>query len=114
MALNERMKYMKNIKFFKKEEGFTLIEMLIVLLIISILLIIIIPNISKQSETVKSTGCQAQIKMVAGQVEAYTLKHDAKPNSINDLVSDGFIKENQLTCKSGQNIVLNNGEVVAQ
>lgn len=62
----------------------------------------------------KSTGCQAQVKMVAGQVEAYTLKHDAKPNSINDLVSDGFIKENQLTCKSGQNIVLNNGEVVAQ
>lgn len=105
---------MKNIKFFKKEEGFTLIKMLIVLLIISILLIIIIPNISKQSETVKSTGCQAQVKMVAGQVEAYTLKHDAKPNSINDLVSDGFIKENQLTCKSGQNIVLNNGEVVAQ
>ncbi|OAO31884.1 competence protein ComGC [Mammaliicoccus lentus] len=105
---------MKNIKFFKKEEGFTLIEMLIVLLIISILLIIIIPNISKQSETVKSTGCQAQVKMVAGQVEAYTLKHDAKANSINDLVSDGFIKENQLTCKSGQNIVLNNGEVVAQ
>lgn len=105
---------MKNIKFFKKEEGFTLIEMLIVLLIISILLIIIIPNISKQSETVKSTGCQAQVKMVAGQVEAYTLKHDAKPNSINDLVSDGFIKENQLTSKSGQNIVLNNGEVVAQ
>src|SRR5699024_3170329 len=105
---------MKNIKFFKKEEGFTLIEKLIVLLIISILLIIIIPNISKQSETVKSTGCQAQVKMVAGQVEAYTLKHDAKPNSINDLVSDGFIKENQLTCKSGQNIVLNNGEVVAQ
>ncbi|SUM51818.1 exogenous DNA-binding protein comGC [Mammaliicoccus lentus] len=91
-----------------------MIEMLIVLLIISILLIIIIPNISKQSETVKSTGCQAQVKMVAGQVEAYTLKHDAKPNSINDLVSDGFIKENQLTCKSGQNIVLNNGEVVAQ
>ncbi|MBF0842289.1 competence protein ComGC [Staphylococcus lentus] len=88
--------------------------MLIVLLIISILLIIIIPNISKQSETVKSTGCQAQVKMVASQVEAYTLKHDAKPNSINDLVSDGFIKENQLTCKSGQNIVLNNGEVVAQ
>lgn len=105
---------MKNIKFFKKEEGFTLIEMLIVLLIISILLIIIIPNISKQSETVKSAGCQAQVKMVASQVEAYTLKHDAKPNSINDLVSDGFIKENQLTCKSGQNIVLNNGEVVAQ
>lgn len=105
---------MKNIKFLKKEEGFTLIEMLIVLLIISILLIIIIPNISKQSETVKSTGCQAQVKMIAGQVEAYTLKHDAKPNSINDLVSDGFIKENQLTCKSGQNIVLNNGEVVAQ
>lgn len=84
---------MKRFKFLSKKEGFTLVEMLIVLLIISILLVIIIPNISKQSETVKSTGCQAQVKMVAGQVEAYTLKHDAKPNSINDLVSDGYINQ---------------------
>ena len=104
---------MKRFKFLSKKEGFTLVKMLIVLLIISILLVIIIPNISKQSETVKSTGCQAQVKMVAGQVEAYTLKHDAKPNSINDLVSDGYINQKQLTCKSGETITLDNGEVVA-
>lgn len=101
------------IKFLRKKEGFTLLEMLIVLLIISILLIIIIPNISKQSETVKATGCKAQVKMVAGQVEAYTLKHDQSPNSLNDLVSDGYITSKQLVCKSGENITLQNGEVVA-
>ncbi len=53
------------------------------------------------------------MKMVAGQVEAYTLKHDAKPNSINDLISDGYINQKQLTCKSGETITLENGEVVA-
>nr|WP_263313180.1 competence type IV pilus major pilin ComGC [Mammaliicoccus sp. Marseille-Q6498] len=104
---------MNKFKFLKKDEGFTLIEMLIVLLIISILLIIIIPNISKQSETVKTTGCKAQVKMVAGQVEAYTLKHDAKPSSINDLVNEGYINEKQLTCKSGESISIQNGEVVS-
>ncbi|GGI40000.1 competence type IV pilus major pilin ComGC [Mammaliicoccus stepanovicii] len=100
-------------KKLKKNEGFTLIEMLIVLLIISILLIVIIPNISKQSENVKSTGCKAQVKMVAGQVEAYTLKHDTRPSSVEDLVNEGYVNQNQLTCKSGERITIQNGEVTS-
>ena len=45
---------MKNIiKKFKHKDGFTLIEMLIVLFIIAILLILIIPNITKNIDTAK-------------------------------------------------------------
>ena len=45
---------MKNImKKFKNKDGFTLIEMLIVLFIIAILLILIIPNITKNIDTAK-------------------------------------------------------------
>lgn len=41
------------IKKLKNKDGFTLIEMLIVLFIIAILLILIIPNITKNIDTAK-------------------------------------------------------------
>lgn len=91
-------------------QAFTLLEMLLVLLVISVLLILIIPNIAKQSEHVQSTGCEAQQKMVNSQIEAYTLKNDRKPTSIEDLVTDGYLKEGQKKCKTGQAITIKNGE----
>lgn len=77
------------------------------------LLILIIPNIAKQTSHIQSTGCDAQVKMVNSQIEAYALKHNRNPSNIDDLVSDGFIKEGQKTCKSGQTISIANGEAVA-
>ena len=49
-------------KFKNEEDGFTLIEMLLVLLVISVLIILIIPNIAAQSRNVQDTGCDAQVK----------------------------------------------------
>ena len=97
---------MKTLKLLKQTRAFTLIEMLLVLLIISLLLI-------KQTSHIQSTGCDAQVKMVNSQIEAYALKHNRNPSNIDDLVSDGFIKEGQKTCKSGQTISIANGEAVA-
>ena len=65
---------MKTLKLLKQTRAFTLIEMLLVLLIISLLLILIIPNIAKQTSHIQSTGCDAQVKMVNSQIEAYALK----------------------------------------
>ena len=104
---------MKKNDYSLKTKAFTLIEMLLVLLIISLLLILIIPNIAKQTSHIQSTGCDAQVKMVNSQIEAYALKHNRNPSNIDDLVSDGFIKEGQKTCKSGQTISIANGEAVA-
>jgi competence protein ComGC len=42
--------------------------------------------------------------MVDSQVEAYALKHNKKPHSIDELISEGYIKENQKYCKSGATI----------
>ena len=63
-------------KIQNKLKAFTLIEMLLVLLIISVLLILIILNIAKQMSHIQSTGCEAQVKMVNSQIEAYTLKYN--------------------------------------
>ena len=67
--------------------------MLLVLLIIDVLLILIIPNIAKQAAHIQSTGCEAQVKMINSQIEAYTLKHNQTPSNINDLINDGLIKD---------------------
>lgn len=104
---------MKIFKTLFNKKAFTLIERLLVLLIISLLLILIIPNIAKQTAHIQTTGCDAQVKMVNSQIEAYTLKHNRNPNTIQDLISEGFIKENQKNCKSGETISINNGEAVA-
>ncbi|MBF7017022.1 competence type IV pilus major pilin ComGC [Staphylococcus durrellii] len=101
---------MKKIKHLK---AFTLIEMLLVLLIISLLLVLIIPNISKQSKHIQSTGCKAQLKLVDSQIQAYTLKFGQSPDNIDNLVSEGFIKDEQKSCKNGQTISITNGEAVA-
>ncbi|WP_069996020.1 competence type IV pilus major pilin ComGC [Staphylococcus caeli] len=104
---------MNRLKNKLNKEAFTLIEMLLVLLIISLLLILIIPNIAKQSSHIQNTGCDAQLKMIDSQIEAYSLKFNKKPNSIDDLITEGYIKENQKQCKSGATITINNGEAVA-
>lgn len=90
----------------KKTRAFTLIEMLLVLLIISLLLILIIPNIAKQTSHIQSTGCDAQVKMVNSQIEAYALKHNRNPSNIDDLVSDGFIKKDKKHVNPVRQLVL--------
>ena len=91
-------------------KAFTLLEMLLVLLVISVLLILIIPNIAKQSKHVQDTGCEAQQKMVNSQIEAFSLNKNRAPSSIDELVSEGFLKEGQKTCKSGKTISISDGE----
>lgn len=98
-------------KFNKK--AFTLIEMLLVLLIISLLLILIIPNIAKQSSLIQTKSCEAQLKMIDSQIEAYSLKFNKKPTTMEELVNEGYIKENQKQCKSGALISIDNGEAIA-
>ena len=86
------------------EKGFTLIEMLIVLLVISILLIITIPNITKHQSTIHSKGCDAFVKMVQAQVQAYEIDHSKIPVNVSELESQGYLK--QTSCPNGDGVSL--------
>ena len=91
-------------KYAKNEQGFTLIEMLIVMLVISVLLIITVPNVLKNQEAVNSKGCDAYVKMVEGQVQAYKLKEGTVP-TMEQLTSSGFFKKD-LKCPEGKIAVI--------
>lgn len=100
----------KNLKK-NNDAGFTLIEMLLVLLVISVLIILIIPNIAAQSANVQDTGCEAQVRMVQSQVEAYTLNEGGPPATIDSLVPE-YLTTDQVTCANGDAIVVTNGQAI--
>jgi competence protein ComGC len=82
------------------QKGFTLIEMMVVLLIISVLILIAIPNVTKHSATIDDKGCEAYVKMVQGQVEAYRIDVKAVP-TLTDLTDNDYLNEGETTCPNG-------------
>lgn len=97
-------------KVLKEENGFTLIEMLIVLLVISILMLIAIPNVTKNSKSIDEKGCDAYVLMVQGQVEAYKMDKGGYPDGLQELVAEKYITETP-KCPDGTEISISNGKV---
>ncbi|WP_394217821.1 competence type IV pilus major pilin ComGC [Halobacillus trueperi] len=97
----------------RNEKGFTLIEMLIVLLVISVLLIITIPNMSKNSDSVKAKGCEALQKTVEAQAQAYFIEKGNFPDSTQTLVTEEYISQD--TCPDGTKLIISSdGKVSAE
>ncbi|MGA9227100.1 MAG: competence type IV pilus major pilin ComGC [Mesobacillus sp.] len=84
----------------KNQKGFTLIEMMIVLLVISVLLIITVPNISKHSSNINTKGCEAYMKTVEAQVQAYKIDQNKIP-TFDELKTGGYLKSAEGKCPDG-------------
>ncbi|WP_377888525.1 competence type IV pilus major pilin ComGC [Alkalihalobacillus sp. R86527] len=95
----------------KTEKGFTLIEMMIVIMIISMLLLIAVPSLTKNNEVVEEKSCDATVKVVQAQAAAYKADTDSMPVSVNDLVSEGYLDENNAKCPGGEALTISNGVV---
>ncbi|KXH87447.1 competence type IV pilus major pilin ComGC [Sporosarcina sp. HYO08] len=97
-------------KFVNNEKAFTMIEMMIVLLVISVLILIALPNVTKNSKTIDEKGCDAYVKMVQGQVEAYKLDKKSLPTSIQQLSDDQYVPEDA-QCPDGRALTIVDGKV---
>lgn len=89
-------------QFFKKSNGFTLVEMLIVLLVISVLIILMVPNLSNSSSDINKKGCEALTAVVQSQVDLYYIENKKLPGSLDELAAAEYITEDQATCSSGE------------
>lgn len=78
----------------KKNSGFTLLEMLVVLFIISLLLLLFVPKIMSQREAAQKESDKAIVRVVETQIEVYKLDHDGKEPSREQLL-DGYVSEKQ-------------------
>lgn len=59
----------------KRRQGFTLVEMTIVLFIISLLILVILPNLNNQRRRASKIHGHAMVTVVQGQVTAYLEDH---------------------------------------
>lgn len=77
---------------YKKEDGFTLIEMLIVMSVIAILIVLISPRLGDQSKQVNEQSYEAVESFINAQIQSYYLDNQVYPASIEALESSGYIK----------------------
>lgn len=65
----------------RKQRGFTLIEMMIVVSIIAILAAILVPNFVRARAQAQTAGCEANLKEIATALELYETDNDRYPDS---------------------------------
>lgn len=80
----------------QKNQGFTLLEMLVVLLIVTVLIILFIPNVTKQRSMISEKEKAGLTKVIETQVEMYYLENGNYPSDIATLSSHGYLSEEQV------------------
>ena len=91
-------------------KAFTVLEMLLVLTIITVVFILTLPNIQQKREIINKKGCEALVEVVNSQILLYELEHGDTSVSIDTLVNEGYLKEQQATCPDGTKISITNGQ----
>jgi prepilin-type N-terminal cleavage/methylation domain-containing protein len=76
-------------KFINKVEGFTLIELMVVILILAILLTIAIPVYLNSTKNAKIRTCQANLRIIDGGVSTYLTYTGSYPTAVDEMVTTG-------------------------
>ncbi|WP_407391468.1 competence type IV pilus major pilin ComGC [Carnobacterium jeotgali] len=93
------------------QQGFTLIEMVMVLFIISILMLLIVPNVVKQKDSIDEQGTEALVTVIQTQVELYELDGAKGVVSLASLQDQGYLSAKQVKQASAKSITITNGVV---
>lgn len=97
-----------------RPNGFTVLEMMIVMLVVAMLLIITLPNIQQKEKIIRSKSCNAMLEIINSQILLYEIDHDRTPLDVSELVAEGYLKEAQTACPDGSTPYIENGQAVSR
>jgi type IV pilus assembly protein PilA len=75
----------------RKDSGFTLIELMIVIAVIGILAIVLIPRVGTIKAQAKETGLDTNIRLVQGFVESKIDKWSSDPNTTTGTIQTAIV-----------------------
>ena len=90
-------------KLIRRHEGFTLIELMIVILIIAILVAIAVPVFLSARSNAQRRTCQANLRTIDGAINTYNAEYDEYPpaGAVGPIMVPSLIKRNPL-CPTSQ------------
>lgn len=94
----------------KNNQGFTLLEMTIVVIIISVIFLLSVPSIQKTLSVVNQKGCKAIEKVADAAILEYKMEYDEYPQSVDDLINAGLLNEAQVECDDSKQLQIRDGE----
>ena len=76
----------------KRQRGFTLVELMVVMLIISILLAIAVPSFISAIRSAREAALREDLHTMRDAIEQYTEDKQEAPQSLDDVVQAGYLK----------------------
>src|SRR4249920_1540766 len=88
--LRERKGNMRNNR--RQDAGFTLMELMIVMMIIGVLATLAIPSFVGAVKSAREAVLKEDLRVMRSAIDAYTMDKQKAPQSLDDLVQDGYLK----------------------
>ena len=76
----------------KKDAGFTLIELMIVMAIIGVLAMVAVPSYIQAIRHAREAVLKEDLHTLRAAIDSYTMDKQKAPQSLDDLLQDGYIK----------------------
>lgn len=77
----------------RREGGFTLIELVIVMAIIAILASLAVPVFTSVIRNAKEAALKEDLHVMRNAIDSYTMDKGKAPQSLDDLVQAGYLRE---------------------
>ena len=77
----------------KKDAGFTLVELMIVMAIVGVLAVVAIPSYVGAVRQAREAVLKEDLHVMRAAIDSYTADKQKAPQSLEDLVNEGYLKK---------------------